>query len=61
MWENVLDPQRFAILKEKDAFAEVVKSFSESLHNNVFALENQVLILSKWGVSRPMNCYVILF
>jgi len=45
MWENVLDPQRFAILKEKDAFAEVVKSFSESLHSNVFALENQVTFM----------------
>jgi hypothetical protein len=42
LWENVLDGQRFAILKEKGAVEEVVKSFSESLRNDVFALENQV-------------------
>ena len=43
LWENILDQQRFAILKEKGAFAEVLKSFAENLHNDVFALENQVL------------------
>ena len=45
LWENILDEQRFAILKEKGALDEVVKSFSENLHNDVFALENQVRLL----------------
>lgn len=42
LWENIGDQQRFAILKEKGAISEVLKTFSENLRNDVFALENQI-------------------
>jgi hypothetical protein len=51
LWENILDPQRFAILKEKGAVEEVVRSFGENLRNDIFALESQV----RWGSGLGCN------
>ncbi len=57
LWHWRQDEQRFAILKEKGAMEEVVKSFSENLRNDVFALENQVGRYNKLCRFIPVNFF----